>query len=130
MITVPPEFRPLDNLRVLLVEDQSLIAMDTEELLRSLGANDVAVAPTVVKALQLIAEEEPACAVLDLNLGSSTSEDVARELQRLRVPYVFATGYRDSSNIPDGFSNVPVVRKPVSQDALSRAMSEALGISE
>jgi light-regulated signal transduction histidine kinase (bacteriophytochrome) len=130
MITVPPEFRPLDNLRVLLVEDQSLIAMDTEELLRSLGANDAAVAPTVVKALQLIAEEEPACAVLDLNLGSSTSEDVARELQRLRVPYVFATGYRDSSNIPDGFSNVPVVRKPVSQDALSRAMSEALGISE
>lgn len=118
--------RHLDSLRVLLVEDQSLIAMDTEELLRSLGAEDVMVAANVATALQLISETAPDCAVLDLNLGTSTSEDVAKELSRLAIPYVFATGYRDGSSIPDGFAAIPVVRKPVSEKALGAALGNAL----
>jgi light-regulated signal transduction histidine kinase (bacteriophytochrome) len=116
----------LDGMRVLLVEDQSLIAMDTEELLRSLGARDVLVAANVETALRLISEAAPDCAVLDLNLGSSTSEDVARELAGLGVPYIFATGYRDGSSIPDGFDTIPVVRKPVSEKALSSALANAI----
>ncbi|WP_246091830.1 HWE histidine kinase domain-containing protein [Aliirhizobium smilacinae] len=118
--------RPLDGLRVLLVEDQSLIAMDTEELLRSLGAEDVAVAANVEIALGMISAAPPECAVLDLNLGTSTSEDAARELSRLAIPYVFATGYRDSSTIPEGFEAIPVVRKPVSEKSLAAAMSKAI----
>ena len=122
--------RPLDSLRVLLVEDQSLIAMDTEELLRSLGADEVSVAANVPTALTMISNDVPDCAVLDLNLGSSTSEEVANELQKLNVPYVFATGYRDGSHIPERFSAIPVVRKPVSQDALAAAVGAALATAE
>lgn len=118
--------RPLDGLRVLLVEDQSLIAMDTEELLKSLGADAIAVAPSVDTALELISWQELECAVLDLNLGGSTSEKVARELDRRDIPYVFATGYRDGISIPDGFSDIPVVRKPVSEQALAAAIIEAI----
>lgn len=122
-------FKPLYRMSVLLVEDQSLIAMDTEELLRSLGAEEVSVAANVGTALKVLAEESPDCAVLDLNLGSSTSEDVARELEKRGIPYVFATGYRDGVHIPADFTAIPVVRKPVSQAALASAVGTALGVA-
>lgn len=118
--------RPIDGLRILLVEDQSLIAMDTEELLRSLGATEVSVAATVDAALLSIENKRPQCAVLDLNLGETTSEDVAAELSRLSIPYVFATGYRDGVHVPEGYSDITVVRKPVAAKALSTALSEAI----
>eukprot|EP01035_Chromulina_nebulosa_P053647 gene53647-biopygen38087 len=105
---------------VLLVEDQALIAMDTEELLKGLGAVEVVVVPNVQAALDRLSETKPDCAVLDLNLGRETSEPIAIALRRQRIPYVFATGYRDSVSIPDMFSDIPVVRKPVSLDSLSR----------
>ncbi len=116
----------LAGLRVLLVEDQALIAMDTEELLRTMGASEVVVAADVDAALDKIAETVPACAVLDLNLGSTSSEDVAVELERRKVPYVFATGYRDSVSIPDRFAGVPVVRKPVAMKALAVALQQVI----
>lgn len=117
---------PIGGLRVLLVEDQSLIAMDTEELLRALGAEVVSVAATVDAALLSIENKRPECAVLDLNLGKTTSEDVAVELERLSIPYVFATGYRDGTHIPEAFSAIPVVRKPVARGALSEALAKAI----
>jgi two-component sensor histidine kinase/CheY-like chemotaxis protein len=119
--------QPLAGLMVLLVEDQALIAMDTEELLKALGAREVLIAPSVDAALVRLSYTEPNCAVLDLNLGLETSEPIAIVLQQRRIPYVFATGYRDSVSIPEMFSDIPVVRKPVSQDSLSRQLSRALG---
>lgn len=124
-VETPPE-KPVEGLDVLLVEDQSLIAMDTEELLVTLGAKKVTVSASVATALNAIASRPPQVAVLDLNLGASTSEDVARELGRLGIPYIFATGYRDGVNIPTGFSEVPVVRKPVSSDTLAKALANVL----
>lgn len=121
--------RFLAGLRILLVEDQALIAMDTEELLRTMGASEVIVAADVEAALDQIAETVPSCAVLDLNLGSTSSEDVAAELERRKVPYVFATGYRDSVSIPERFSSVPVVRKPVAMNVLALALQRAIGMS-
>ena len=118
--------QPLAGLMVLLVEDQALIAMDTEEMLKSLGANEVIIAPSVGAALGQLSHSAPNCAVLDLNLGSETSEPIAIVLQERRIPYVFATGYRDSVSIPEMFSEIPVVRKPVSQDSLCRQLSHAL----
>ncbi|MDE1187863.1 MAG: HWE histidine kinase domain-containing protein [Pantoea sp.] len=120
------ESRPLADLRILLVEDQALIAMDVEEILRELGAAEVWSLPDVAQALGALADETPDCAVLDLNLGHETSEVIAAELVQRGIPFVFATGYRDSVSIPDGFSGVPVVRKPIAQDMLSRQLSLAL----
>ncbi|WP_183998186.1 HWE histidine kinase domain-containing protein [Rhizobium wenxiniae] len=121
---VPPQ--PINELNVLLVEDQSLIAMDTEELLREMGASTVWIAPTVPTALGSIDKHKPDCAVLDLNLGHTTSEEVAIRLEELAIPYVFATGYRDSVTIPDGLAHVPVVRKPVAYETLAFALNKAI----
>jgi light-regulated signal transduction histidine kinase (bacteriophytochrome) len=128
-VKMPEQFvpdQPLAGLRVLLVEDQALIAMDAEELIRSLGAIDVYVAPSVSKALEIITDNVPDCAVLDLNLGNATSEPVAIELESLGIPYIFATGYRDSVSIPERFAGVPVVRKPVADKILATSLSNAI----
>jgi len=109
--------QPLAGLMVLLVEDQALIALDTEEMLMNLGATEILTAPTVDTALSRISQMRPDCAVLDLNLGTETSEPVAFALREKGIPYVFATGYRDSVSIPDTFADIPVVRKPVSRDS-------------
>jgi light-regulated signal transduction histidine kinase (bacteriophytochrome)/CheY-like chemotaxis protein len=120
----------LQGLSILLVEDQALIAMDTEELLSTLGAASVSIAPSVDAALNSIDLASPDCAVLDLNLGSSSSEIVAARLSDIGIPFVFATGYRDGVHIPDQFKNVPVVRKPVAEKALAVALHRAImGVS-
>jgi light-regulated signal transduction histidine kinase (bacteriophytochrome)/CheY-like chemotaxis protein len=122
--TIPEQ--PIAGLKVLLVEDQALIAMDTEEFLKALGASEVHVAASIENAFDAIIDMEPDCAVLDLNLGSGTSESVALELERLGIPYVFATGYRDSVSIPDLFAGIPVVRKPIAEDKLATALDDAI----
>jgi light-regulated signal transduction histidine kinase (bacteriophytochrome) len=116
----------LHELDVLLVEDQALIAMDTEEALVRLGARRVRTLPNVADAQAAIADMVPDCAVLDFNLGDDTATDIADTLARHGVPFVFATGYGDSVMIPDRFRDVPVVRKPVSRAVLAAGLDLAL----
>jgi light-regulated signal transduction histidine kinase (bacteriophytochrome)/CheY-like chemotaxis protein len=113
--------------RVLLVEDQLLIAMDVEQMLAAAGLPQVVTAASVPEALRRIADSAPDVAVLDVNLGVTTSIPVAEELTRRGVPFVFATGYGDSTMIPATFAAVPVVRKPYGAPALTAAIAKALG---
>lgn len=123
---VAPATRPLVGKNVLLVEDQALIAMDTEDLLRSLGAASVRSTPNVAEALLAISTSLPDCAVLDLNLGGETSTEIADRLVASTVPFIFATGYRDTVMIPARFEAVPVVRKPIDARLLSQVLADAL----
>lgn len=115
----------LNGLSVLLVEDQSLIALDTEELLRSLGAKEVRLSPDAVHAVHSLSSYHPDVAVLDFNLGDSTSEAVADYLVAMGIPFVFATGYGDSVMIPEHLRNVPIVRKPTSAKSILSQLFEA-----
>jgi len=109
----------LEGLDILLVEDQALIAMDTEETLMRLGARRVRSLPSAAEALDAIAIACPDCAVLDFNLGEETSSGIADALVTRGVPFIFATGYGDSVMIPERFGAIPVVRKPVSATVLA-----------
>lgn len=117
----------LEGLDVLLVEDQSLIAMDLEDTLRQLGAREVRAFPSVAEAIHCLAEFTPHIAVLDFNLGTETSEAVAERLEARQAPFIFATGYGDSVMLPSRFAYAPVIRKPVSATALAAKIAEALG---
>jgi light-regulated signal transduction histidine kinase (bacteriophytochrome) len=112
--------------RVLLVEDQVLIALDAENCLKSMGASQVVIAPTSEHAMKHINASKPDLAVLDVNLGDHTSAPVAEALRSLGVPFVFATGYGDTVMIPDSLKSVPIVRKPYGDAALAAAIAGAL----
>lgn len=116
----------LSGMRVLLVEDQVLIALDAESCLKALGASQVVIAPTSEHAVKHINTARPDLAVLDVNLGDHTSAPVAELLRNLGVPFVFATGYGDTVMIPESMRSVPIVRKPFTDTALAAAITTLL----
>lgn len=111
----PPEPTPahaLDGRRVMLVEDQILIAMSLEADLTDYGLVVTGIAPDSATAFEMIRRDPPELAVLDVNLRNEDSFGVAAALQDLGVPFVFATGYGGDFEPPPRFGAVPVVDKP------------------
>ena len=124
-----PEVAPRPTIgRVLLVEDNMLIALDAEDMLADLGAEAVAVAASVSDALAAIERERPDLAVLDVNLGPETSIPVAERLAELDVPFLFATGYGDKVPRPPSVSDAPMVSKPYNPDVLRKAIATLRGL--
>lgn len=115
------------GLQVLVVEDQLVIAMDVENVLAEHGAKTVDTVATSAEALRIVASKELDVAILDVNLGIGTSIPVAEELERRKVPFIFATGYGDTAMIPRSMAAVPVLRKPHDAESLIAALSSALG---
>jgi len=87
-----------DNLagrRILIVEDEMLIAMELETLFRRQDCDILGPAPSVSRALALLEHEHPNVAVLDLNLGGERCTPVADALLARGIPFVLATGYSE-----------------------------------
>jgi CheY-like chemotaxis protein len=105
--------------RLLIVEDETLLAMELSEQLRTLGWNVVGPAASVEEAFGLIAESAlPDVAMLDVNLRGRLVYPLADLLQKGGVPFVFCTGY-DALDEPDRFQASPVIRKPVNINQLA-----------
>lgn len=114
----------LKGASVLLLEDEYLIAMDAEEILRELGAAKVATAATLADAERLVASDAFDLAMLDVNINGEMSLPLAQSLRARGVPVVLATGYemRDES-IGDAAA---WLRKPYSRDSLEQALAAAM----
>ncbi len=97
---------------VMILEDQLVIAVGLEQILMDGGVSEVITASSEAEALRLLVSCRPDVAVLDINLGHGTSIVVANELERRKIPFLFATGYGDSTIIPEHLKQVPVLRKP------------------
>lgn len=117
------ELLPAD-IRILLLEDQMLIAMDVESMFADRGFDNITAVDTMGEALKRIEARPPDIAILDVNLGAETSIPVAQRLLSLSIPFIFATGYGDGGMLPEGLGHVPVVRKPYEIGALLAAMVE------
>jgi CheY-like chemotaxis protein len=111
---------------VLLVEDNVIVALDTEETLKRLGVGVVITASSVSQALAAIERQAPAFGLLDVNLGAETGFAIAERLAGLNIPFVFATGYGEQFAVPAAFADAPKIGKPYNADTL-RAM---LGLAE
>ena len=85
--------------KLLLVEDNPVIALDAQLFLMDAGAI-VSAATTVLEALDLIARSEPDFAILDVNLAVESSFPVAHKLHELGIAFIFATGYGESAAPP------------------------------
>ncbi len=118
----------LNGQRILLVEDSLIIALDAEDAMMRLGAEDVVTAASIEAALDLIAAAPPTLAMLDINLGQTTSFPIADRLRDLDIPFLFATGYGEQAQFPDHHRGRPVVQKPYTIENIARAIAEMLGL--
>lgn len=100
----------LEGRRVLLVEDESLVAMLGEDMLLELGCM-VDVAMRLDQGLALARTGDFDLAVLDVNLGKSCSYPIADLLTERGIPFIFATGY-GSAGIEPPYRGIPVLQKP------------------
>lgn len=115
---------PLIGKRILVLEDQMLIAMDAVEVLLEAGAAFADSAASVKEALDILEKTPADAAVLDVDLGNgATSLPVAEMLQSRGIPFLFATGYGESSGAPERYRAVPVIRKPYTPEALTEAVA-------
>ena len=107
----------LRNRRILVIEDEVLVAMDVAEILAEQGCEVMELAATIESARAAIALNNFDAALLDANLGGSPVDELAAALTRLNIPFAFLTGYGRES-LPEAFRHAPLVSKPYSESEL------------
>ncbi len=120
-----PQAPTLNGLRVLVVEDEALVALQIEDMLAGLGCAVVGPASRVAQALQLLNGQQVDAAVLDINIAGELVYPVADELSNRGLPYIFATGY-GASGLTEAYRGRPVLEKPFPKRALLQAMLDSL----
>jgi PAS domain S-box-containing protein len=113
------ELRCRNRQRILLVEDEALVAMMIHETLAEFGFDVLGPVGTASEALAAARERSIDAAVLDINLGDELVYSVAEILTERGVPFVFVTGY-DANSIDSRFSSIPVLQKPIERESLQR----------
>lgn len=116
--------KPLAGKRVLLVEDEVLIAEMVADMLVGLGATVVGPATTLEAGLALAGSEDVDAAVLDINLRGERIDPVADLLEARGIPVLFATGYGTAAGA--GQRDGLVIDKPYSQERLASALGRAM----
>ncbi|OBQ85973.1 MULTISPECIES: response regulator [unclassified Mesorhizobium] len=114
---------PLSGLRILVVEDAFLVALDLSDELTDAGCHVVGPAPSVQQALEQIDGVELDGAVLDVNLQGERSFPLAEHLAARDVPFLFLTGYDSATVFPDRFRDSPRLSKPVETKVLIEAVA-------
>lgn len=111
--------------RILVVEDEVMIAMLLEDMLADLGHAVVGPATRLEDGLELAASAEFELAVLDVNLNGRHSRPIADVLDRRGVPYILATGYGDLEGEGDGDGS-SVLKKPFTSEDLAAAIARVM----
>ncbi len=120
---------PFDGRKVLLVEDESLVAMLLETILEDMGCTPVGPASNIEEGKRLAeTETDLSCALLDVNVSGQTVFAVAEALQKRGIPFVFSTGYGESG-LPDEWRGRPTIQKPFTEATVRDALMAAMGIS-
>ena len=104
--------------RILVLEDEPLIAMDLEDLLTSKGFTVVGPFSTAAAALESLGEAPLQAALLDIYLFNGTSFDVARELRRRGIRFAFMTGLVAPDVVPADLAGSPIILKPYNEKEL------------
>ena len=115
--------------RVLLVEDEPIVAWLLKDMLVDLGCSVVGPAADVNQALAMIDAESIDVAVLDVNLRGQMSYPVADVLVARGVPFVFSTGY-DKDRLLDGYRTFPALQKPFHRSDLGDTLAKLLASKE
>lgn len=113
------------GLRLLVVEDEMLIAMTIEDVLTDLGCTVIGPASSVAKAMDLLTKEEIDGAILDLNLKGEQALPVAEALHKRGTPFFFLTGYGSTASNQLLF-DAPTLPKPFDPVSLQQLIEETI----
>ena len=120
----------LTGRRVLVVEDESLVAMLLETILEDMGCSPVGPVATVDEGLALVAAETSLdAALLDVNVAGREVFPIAEALKARGVPFIFSTGYGEGG-LPDAWRGQATVQKPFTESAIRDALLKAMGMEE
>jgi len=115
--------------RVLVVEDEPLIAEMLREWIIDLGCEVVGPAATTQSGLELLAEGPVNGAILDITIKDGPSYGIAKILQERGVPFAFATGHGTES-IDPLFKNAPTLQKPFEFEMLAGVLAELMSVRQ
>lgn len=109
--------------RLLVVEDEFLIALDVRATVADLGGWVVQLASHLDQALDQARTADIDAALLDVNVNGAHIYPVASVLRERGIPFAFVTGY-DDLMLPDGFAGAPLLKKPFCRDDIARVLME------
>jgi chemotaxis family two-component system sensor kinase Cph1 len=118
-----PEPTGLEGLRILIAEDNLFAAMELEQTLLAFGCQPVGPVARLDQALSLALSEDLDGALLDVELQGEMVFAVAEELQRRRIPMIFASGYGTDDVFPAAFVDHPRLPKPFGEEDVRRALA-------
>jgi len=125
-----PSAQDQRNLRVVVVEDEAIIALDIESQLTDLGVEVVAIAQNAEQAIRLAESTRPDCLTMDINLqGERDGVSAAVEIfERLGIRCIFISAYNDAETIARGEKAKPLgwIAKPVRADRLQARLRELI----
>ncbi|WP_407123112.1 response regulator [Bradyrhizobium sp. STM 3561] len=119
----------MSGTRVLLVEDEALVALMIEDMLEELGLKVVASAAHVKKACELATTTSFDLALLDVNLAGERVFPVARIVRERKIPILFSTGY-GAPSLEEEFRDAPAIGKPFSVDQLDQKLRALLSAGD
>lgn len=112
--------------KLLIVEDEPLLAMQLSHSLKDYGWDVLGVAGSIEDANRILSDKSrPDAAILDVDLGGSPVFPLARSLRRSGIPFIFCTGYEDLDYSSE-FSSCTAVRKPATALQLVRALRDVV----
>lgn len=115
--------------RILIVEDEWLVAEEHRTILEEAGFAIVGPVPSVARAKKLIESEAISAAVLDIGLGGETSAALVPLLAERGIPFVFVSGYT-ASDVPEDLRHHKMLSKPVWAPTLVEAVRSMLGVQQ
>ena len=116
--------------RILVVEDEALVALQLQQDLESDGHHVVGPARCLEDGISLALNEDIDAALVDVSLGRDTSAPIADQLLARNIPFAFATGYSDSSMLPERLRSVPRLSKPYALDEVRRLLRSLVATGE
>ena len=115
----------LREAKILVVEDEMIVAALLEDRLLSLGCDVVGPAPRIDEALELLKVHPVDAAVLDVNIDGQPVFPVADELARRNIPFLFATAY-GKAGVAERHQRQAILEKPYQERSLEHALRAAL----
>jgi CheY-like chemotaxis protein len=117
----------LENRRILVAEDEALIAIGIESMLQGFGCEVVGPVSEVGEILQLIDGEQVDGALLDVNLRGRQVFEVLPQLIGRKIPIMLTSGYDDAALFPPAFRDLPRISKPFDEATLRRMCAVLVG---